>query len=298
ITKVYESETYNYSIQIQESLFKLSLLLSYNIASFAANDTKGTNLLRPTFLSMPSLPQHKTLPHALLRSTMTASNASSLKNAGLAKQEHARLKVENAEDDLVHKTEIAIMLIKTVLKNLEPIKNLNKLTKAQLLFFSTAVEAFSTIQSEIEQLSVAAEKEYSATLQKQTCLMMGTGDPIHQADDAGVSPAPQAGEMPEASVYKPLPKQDDSDPCNVNVSFGMPGGLSVSWMNPILNPSAQPEERTFASGALPLLIYLELPKHIGQQQRSLDSLPQFREMAQGGVYAHSTPFRPPQTVPP
>ncbi|KAG6869950.1 hypothetical protein C0995_015971, partial [Termitomyces sp. Mi166 len=116
---------------------------------------------------------------------------------------------------------------------------------------------------------------------------MGTGNPIHQADDAGVSPAPQAGEMPEASVYKPLPKQDDSDPCNVSVSFGMPGGLSMSWMNPILNPGAWPEEKTFASGALPSLIYLELPEHIGQRRRSLDSLPQFGEMAQGSTYAHS-----------
>ncbi|KAG6898588.1 hypothetical protein C0995_009211, partial [Termitomyces sp. Mi166 len=116
--------------------------------------------------------------------------------------------------------------------------------------------------------------------------MAGMGDPIHQADDAGASSAPQAGEMPEASVYKPLPKQDDSDPCNVSVSFGMPGGLSISQMKSILNPGARPEERMFASGALPLLLYLELPEHIGQRQRSLDSLPQFGEMVQGGTYVH------------
>ncbi|KAG6870863.1 hypothetical protein C0995_010107 [Termitomyces sp. Mi166 len=72
----------------------------------------------------------------------------------------------------------------------------------------------------------------------------------------------------------------------------------MSWMKPILNPGAWPEERTFASGALPSLLYLELPERIGQQGRSLDSLPQFGEMAQGGVYAHSMPFRPPQTAPP
>ncbi|KAG6900481.1 hypothetical protein C0995_003647, partial [Termitomyces sp. Mi166 len=95
--------------------------------------------------------------------------------------------------------------------------------------------------------------------------MTGTGDPIHQVDDAGVSPAPRAEETPEASVYKLPPKQDDSDPCNVSASFGMPGGLSISQMKPILNSGAWPEERTFASGALPLLIYPELPKHIGQR---------------------------------
>ncbi|KAG6882809.1 hypothetical protein C0995_013696 [Termitomyces sp. Mi166 len=63
----------------------------------------------------------------------------------------------------------------------------------------------------------------------------------------------------------------------------------MSQMNPILNPGARPEERMFASGVLPSLIYLELPERIGQQQRSLDSLPQFGEMAQGGT--------PPQTAP-
>ncbi|KAG6896713.1 hypothetical protein C0995_011120 [Termitomyces sp. Mi166 len=124
---------------------------------------------------------------------------------------------------------------------------------------------------------------------KQTCLMTDTGNPIHQADNAGVSPAPQAGETPEASVYKPLPKRDDLDPCNVSASFGMPGGLSMSQMKSILNPGAQPEERMFASGALPLLVYPELPECIGQQQRSLDSLPQFGKMAQGGMPLQTAP---------
>lgn len=41
----------------------------------------------------------------------------SLKTAGPAKQEAARLEVENAEDDLVQKTEVAITLMKTVLDN-------------------------------------------------------------------------------------------------------------------------------------------------------------------------------------
>ena len=41
----------------------------------------------------------------------------SLKNSSQAKQEAARLEVENAEDDLVQKTEVAITLMKTVLEN-------------------------------------------------------------------------------------------------------------------------------------------------------------------------------------
>jgi hypothetical protein len=40
-----------------------------------------------------------------------------LKNASPARQEQARLEVENAEDDLVQKTEVAITLMKTVLDN-------------------------------------------------------------------------------------------------------------------------------------------------------------------------------------
>ena len=40
-----------------------------------------------------------------------------LKTASPQKQEHARLEVENAEDDLVQKTEVAITLMKTVLEN-------------------------------------------------------------------------------------------------------------------------------------------------------------------------------------
>ena len=39
------------------------------------------------------------------------------KSAGPARQEQARLEVENAEDDLVQKTEVAITLMKTVLEN-------------------------------------------------------------------------------------------------------------------------------------------------------------------------------------
>ncbi len=42
----------------------------------------------------------------------------------------------------------------------EPIKNLNELIKAQLLYFSVAAEALSSVQGEIEELSVAAEGEY------------------------------------------------------------------------------------------------------------------------------------------
>jgi hypothetical protein len=40
-----------------------------------------------------------------------------LKTAGPTRQEQAKLDIENAEDDLVQKTEVAITLMKTVLEN-------------------------------------------------------------------------------------------------------------------------------------------------------------------------------------
>ena len=48
----------------------------------------------------------------------------SLKNANPARQEQARLEVENAEDDLVQKTEVAITMMKTVLENVRAILHL------------------------------------------------------------------------------------------------------------------------------------------------------------------------------
>ena len=50
-----------------------------------------------------------------------------LKNASQSKQEAARLEVENAEDDLVQKTEVAITLMKTVLENVRATVNLHYL---------------------------------------------------------------------------------------------------------------------------------------------------------------------------
>ncbi|KAJ4490655.1 BAR domain-containing family protein [Lentinula aciculospora] len=235
ITKVYETEAYDYPVQIQESISELSSTIGTNFQNFAATNLKGTPLSPGATAPRPHLEApHKTLPHALTRASHTASqllistpagdssklgkalamytqanetisNAriqhdhavqdgylhpwqttlgtsinvamkarqavrtsrleldaakQGLKTASPARQEQARLEVENAEDDLVQKTEVAITLMKTVLENPEPLKNLNELVKAQLVFYSTAAEALSGVQGEIEELSVAAEGEY------------------------------------------------------------------------------------------------------------------------------------------
>ncbi|KAG9000311.1 hypothetical protein FRB90_011843 [Tulasnella sp. 427] len=91
-----------------------------------------------------------------------------LKTATGARQEQARLtvwlisiEVENAEDDLVQKTETAIGLMKAVLENPEPLKTLNELAKAQLAYHIAAAEALQACQTELEELSIEAEGEYS-----------------------------------------------------------------------------------------------------------------------------------------
>ncbi|KAG8215806.1 BAR domain-containing family protein [Butyriboletus roseoflavus] len=233
ITRAYESESYDYPTQIQESITELSTTIGHGITNFAATNLKGTNIPAPDPIA-PVPAQHKTLPHALGRAatngaTMlqgapggnedklgralglyagawdTISSAriqqddaiqrqylqpwqttlatsinvamkarqavrasrleldaakQSLKTASPARQEQAKLDIENAEDDLVQKTEVAITLMKTVLENPEPLKNLNELIKAQLVYFASAAEALSSTQGEIEDLSVAAEGEY------------------------------------------------------------------------------------------------------------------------------------------
>ncbi|KAG1875972.1 BAR domain-containing family protein [Suillus fuscotomentosus] len=233
VTKAYETESYDYPTQIQESITELSTTIGHGITNFAATNLKGTNLPTPSPVA-PQVSQHKTLPHALCRAATNAAAAmqrtpagdedklgkaltvyadvfdniasarveqdesiqaqylrpwqttlstsinvamkarqavrvsrleldaakQTLKTTSPAKQEQARLDVENAEDDLVQKTEVAITLMKTVLENPEPLKNLNELVKAQLLYFAAAAEALSSAQGEIEELSVAAEGEY------------------------------------------------------------------------------------------------------------------------------------------
>ncbi|KAG6858101.1 hypothetical protein C0995_002631, partial [Termitomyces sp. Mi166 len=76
--------------------------------------------------------------------------------------------------------------------------------------------------------------------------MAGTGNSTPQVGDAGVIPVPQAGEMPEASVYRPLHMQEESDTQNVSASVGI----------------------------LPSLVYPDPSNFIGQRQSNVESLPQ------------------------
>lgn len=228
VARVYESESYDYPTQIQESIQDLSQTVTSQIASFANANLKGTNLPLPQPTAQPAQ-AHKTLPHALARASATGAAAlengsrlgqalaqysaaqdkigaarviqdqairtgfiapwfqtlnarivlankarqavrasrleldaakQTFKNANPSRQEQARLEVENAEDDLVQKTEVAITMMKAVLENPDSIKSLNELVKAQLAYYASATEALQAVQGEIEELAIASEGEY------------------------------------------------------------------------------------------------------------------------------------------
>ena len=75
ITKVYESENYDYPIQVQESITAVSSTIGYNITNFAATNLKGTNLPVPASSTQPPEHVHRTLPHALSRAANHAAQA-------------------------------------------------------------------------------------------------------------------------------------------------------------------------------------------------------------------------------
>ncbi|RSH77064.1 uncharacterized protein EHS24_003689 [Apiotrichum porosum] len=230
ITKVYETESYDYPSDIAENLTEVGHQAQAAWSTFANKNLKNTNLPIPIPAEKAKgTAQPKTLPHALSRAALAGatelgaedrlgaalgtyaqamdkvgearisqdgviaerfvtpwqatlstsiglalkaranvktarleldSARAGLKNAAAAKQEQARLHVEEAEDKLVQATETAIGLMKAVLENPEPLQNLSSLVKAQLIFFSTAAETLSGIQGEIEEAATAAEGEY------------------------------------------------------------------------------------------------------------------------------------------
>ncbi|EIW72601.1 cytoplasmic protein [Tremella mesenterica] len=230
VTKVYETESYDYPSDITESVQDMGSQAASVWATFASKNLKNSNLPIPGTHVAPKGPQPpKTLAHAQSRAAKAGaaelgaddrlgvalgvygvamekvgdarlaqdnliadrfitpwqatlstsiglamkaranvkaarleldSARSALKTAAPAKQEQARLHVEEAEDKLVQSTETAIGLMKAVLENPEPIQNLSSLVKAQLIYFSTAAETLSGIQGEIEEAATAAEGEY------------------------------------------------------------------------------------------------------------------------------------------
>ncbi|KAG6874770.1 hypothetical protein C0992_006618 [Termitomyces sp. T32_za158] len=100
-----------------------------------------------------------------------------------------------------------------------------------------------------------------------------------------------------ALKYQPLPNWDDRIAYDMSKSFGMPGGLSISWMKAISNPGSKPGDKSFASGSLlparniHSLIYLTLPEDTMFTSGALGKPVQYANPTQGSTFAHSTPFR-------
>ncbi|GAA5902145.1 hypothetical protein JCM6882_006712 [Rhodosporidiobolus microsporus] len=94
------------------------------------------------------------------RLSLDATRASFKNATGGPKQEQARMEVEAAEETLVTATEEAINLMRAVLENPEPIKNLAALIKAQQEFYASAAEALASVQAEVDEAAVSAEAEY------------------------------------------------------------------------------------------------------------------------------------------
>lgn len=68
--------------------------------------------------------------------------------------------VEAAEEKLVDATEQAINLMRSVLENPEPIKNLHALLQAQQAFYAEASEAIQSVLGEVEEAGTAAEADW------------------------------------------------------------------------------------------------------------------------------------------
>jgi hypothetical protein len=82
ITRVYDSEAYDYPSQLQESITEIGTSIGYNLTNFAATNLKGTNLPAPAPVTPPAAP-HKTLPHALCRSATAGAHALREANPGV-----------------------------------------------------------------------------------------------------------------------------------------------------------------------------------------------------------------------
>ncbi|PWY98289.1 hypothetical protein BCV70DRAFT_202066 [Testicularia cyperi] len=72
VAKVYETESYDYPTQIQESITQLSASVGHSVTSWAASATRGTNLPK---VSPTARPQkvNKTLHHALSRAAASGA---------------------------------------------------------------------------------------------------------------------------------------------------------------------------------------------------------------------------------
>lgn len=133
------------------------------VARITQDEEISKNFIQPWSATLHSSLQAAMKSRANVKSARIHLDAcrGTLKGAtGGPKQEQARLEVEAAEEKLVNTTEEAINLMRSVLENPEPIKNLAALIKAQQAFHAAAADSLAAVQGELEEASVQAEAEY------------------------------------------------------------------------------------------------------------------------------------------
>ncbi|KAG6870402.1 hypothetical protein C0995_013222 [Termitomyces sp. Mi166 len=117
--------------------------------------------------------------------------------------------------------------------------------------------------------------------------MAGTGNSTPQAGDAGVMPVPQAGEMPEASVYRPPHKQEESDIQNSSVeSLPQHQGGAYAHSTP-LKPSqatllCTEKVRDYKSAVYLTQYQASIPEWSGRGNVAASEVPQAQYVPQEG----------------
>ncbi|GAA5953254.1 hypothetical protein JCM8115_000473 [Rhodotorula mucilaginosa] len=127
------------------------------------------NFLQPWSATLNSSIQASMKARQNVKSARLALDATraQAKNATGAKLESTRMEIEAAEEKLVDATEQAINLMRSVLENPEPIKNLHALLQAQQAFYAEASEAISSVLGEVEEAGTAAEADWRKSRDQQ-----------------------------------------------------------------------------------------------------------------------------------
>ncbi|POY73887.1 hypothetical protein BMF94_3057 [Rhodotorula taiwanensis] len=133
------------------------------------DDDISKNFLQPWSATLNSSIQASMKARQNVKSARLALDATraQAKNATGARLESSRMEIEAAEEKLVDATEQAINLMRQVLENPEPIKNLHALLVAQQQFYAEASEAISSVLGEVEEAGTAAEADWRKSRDQQ-----------------------------------------------------------------------------------------------------------------------------------
>ncbi|KAG6897932.1 hypothetical protein C0995_010033 [Termitomyces sp. Mi166 len=111
--------------------------------------------------------------------------------------------------------------------------------------------------------------------------MAGTGNSTPQAGDAGVIPVPQAGETPEASVYRPPHNWEESDTQNVTQQGGTYAHSTPLRPIQVMSPHTE-RVGDYQSVMQPTQYQASIPKWAGRGNVAASEVLQARYVPQEG----------------